>query len=339
MAYITRALHTTQQTERIETSKILAEQHQCLNKLLREVADVKCGASVYLSACKDDLDEMMGSMKITSAQSADTQLKLDEQKATLDEIRSGIDQLKENLEREQAQVQSRNRAGRKDLEKAVSALAVTFTILPLVVAGTILVSVYDVATQTADLSRLLANQLKKGKRTSSALIRIESSSDMGLKEYSIAGTPNALEQENDFLSNSPKRELQSQDLTVSAEEDLGLFEKAWNSPERLRTERVRPQWIVVSVAQSASAASFDSFHRLTWYLLSNSKLIISVTVVIISSGATIVWQELDVHIKIYHSTSWIVPWCPSRTSMTLTGLGPRSHPLEHRAQLICSAIG
>lgn len=62
-------------------------------------------------------------MKISFAQNADTQLKLDEQKATLDEVRSGMDQLKEKLEREQAQVQSRNRAWRKDLEKAISALA------------------------------------------------------------------------------------------------------------------------------------------------------------------------------------------------------------------------
>ena len=94
MAYVTRALNTTQQTERTETSKSLAEQHQYLNELLGEVTDIQSGTSVQLSACKDDLDEMIGRMKITSAQNADTQLKLDEQKATLDEVRSGMDQLK-----------------------------------------------------------------------------------------------------------------------------------------------------------------------------------------------------------------------------------------------------
>ena len=35
------------------------------------------------------------------------------------------------------------------------------------------------------------------------------------------------------MSNSPKRERQSQDVTVLAEEDLGQFEKAWNNPDRL----------------------------------------------------------------------------------------------------------
>ena len=235
MAYVIRALNTTQQKEQTETSKSLVEQYQCLNKLLDEVTDIQSGTSARLSACKDDLDEMMGRMKTSSTQNADAQLKLDEQKATLDEVRSGIDQLKEKLEREQAQVQSRNRAGRKDLEKAISALAVTTTIFALAVSETIFVSVHDVATQTADLSRLLASQIKKGKRTSSALIRIGSSgahSDMGLKEFGIAGIPTALEQEVDFMSNSPKQERQSQDLTVSAEEHLGLFEKAWNKPDQ-----------------------------------------------------------------------------------------------------------
>ena len=236
MAYVIRALHTTQQTERTETSKSLAEQHQCLNKLLGEVTDIQSGTSVQLSACKDDLDEMMGRMKITSAQNADTQLKLDEQKATLDEVRSGMDQLKEKLERERAQVHSRNRAERKDLEKAISALHVTSTIFALIISGTLFVSVHDIATQTTDLSRLLASQIKKGKGTSSVLIRTGSSgtySDMGLRESRTAGVPTASEQEIDFLSNSSKRKLQSQDLTVSAEEHLGLFEKAWNSPDRL----------------------------------------------------------------------------------------------------------
>ena len=178
----------------------------------------------------------MDRMEISYNQNAGTQLKLDKQTATLDEVRSDIDQLKEKLEREQAQIQSRNRAGRKDLEKAISALAVTSTIFTLVVSGTIFVSVHDIATQAADLSRLLASQIKKGKRTSSALIRTGSSgahSDMGIKEHRTMGVPTASEQETHFLSNSPKRESQSQDLTVSAEENLGLFEKAWNNSDRL----------------------------------------------------------------------------------------------------------
>ena len=65
----------------------------------------------------------MGRMNI-SIQNADTQLKLDEQKATLDEVQSDIDRLSEMLEREKAKVHSRNRAGRKNLDKAISALAI-----------------------------------------------------------------------------------------------------------------------------------------------------------------------------------------------------------------------
>ena len=231
-----RAFDRTQQKERTQTSKSLDEQYQCLTELLGAVSDIQSGTSARLSACKDDLDEMMGRMKISSIQNADTQLKLDEQKATLDEVRSDIDQLKEKLEREQTQVQSRNRAGRKDLDKAISALAVTTTIFTLVVSGTIFVSVHDIATQAADLSRLLGSQINKGKRFSSALNRSRSSgahSDMGLKENRTMGVPTASGREIDFVSNSPERERQSKDVTVSAEEDLGLFEKAWNNPDRL----------------------------------------------------------------------------------------------------------
>ena len=129
------------------------------------------------------------------------------------------------------------------MEKAISALAVTSTIFALVVSGTIFVSVQDMATRTADLSRLLASQIKKGKRTSSALIRTRSSgahSDTGHKEYRTAGVPCTSEQEIDFVSNSPKRERQSQDLTVSAEEELGLFEKALDNPDRLSKGKDSP---------------------------------------------------------------------------------------------------
>ena len=45
--------------------------------------------------------------------------------------------------------------------------------------------------------------------------------------------PTASEQKIPFFSNSPKRERRSQDGTVSAEEDLELFEKAWNNEDRL----------------------------------------------------------------------------------------------------------
>ena len=184
--------------------------------------------STRLSACKDDLDEMMGRMDVSSTQNADIQLKLDKQTATLDEVRSDIDQLKEKLEREQTQVQNRNRAERRDLEKAISALTITSTIFTLAVSGTIFVSIHDIATKAADLSRLLASQITKEKRTQSALIRTGfggAHSDMGHKEYRTMGVPT--------VSNSPKRECQNQNLMVSAEEDLGLFEKAWNNPDRL----------------------------------------------------------------------------------------------------------
>ena len=40
-----------------------------------------------------------------------------------------------------------------------------------------------------------------------------------------------------YMSNIPKWECQNQDVTVSAEEDLGLFESAWNSPDRLSKGR------------------------------------------------------------------------------------------------------
>ena len=56
---------------------------------------------------------------------------------------------------------------------------------------------------------------------------------MWLKENRTMGVPTATEQEINFVSNSLKRERQSQDVTVSAEEHLGLFEKAWNNPDRI----------------------------------------------------------------------------------------------------------
>ena len=58
-----RAFDRTQQKERTQTSKSLDEQYQCLNKLLGAVSDIQSGTSARLSACKDDLDEMMGRMK------------------------------------------------------------------------------------------------------------------------------------------------------------------------------------------------------------------------------------------------------------------------------------
>lgn len=76
-SHSSRAFVTTQQKERTETSKSLDEQYQCLNRLLGEVKESQNGTSAQLSACKDDLDEMMGRMKISSVQNADTQLKLD----------------------------------------------------------------------------------------------------------------------------------------------------------------------------------------------------------------------------------------------------------------------
>ena len=100
----------------------LDERYQCLTKLFGEVSGSRNGTSARLSACKDDLDEIMGRMNISSTQNADTQLKPDKQKATLDEVRSDIDPLKDKLEREQAKVYIRKRAGRKVLDKTISVL-------------------------------------------------------------------------------------------------------------------------------------------------------------------------------------------------------------------------
>ncbi len=123
-----------------------------------------------MSACKDDLDEMIGSVKISCTQNAYTQLKLDKQTATLDEVRSDIDRLKDKLEREQAKVYTRNRAGRKDVEKTISALAIASTIFALVVSGTIVTSIHDTATQAAYLSQLSGSRVRIGRRPSSASI-------------------------------------------------------------------------------------------------------------------------------------------------------------------------
>ena len=214
------------------------EQYESLNKLLAEVSESQSGTSAQLSACKDDLGEMMGRMKISSTQNADTQLKLDKQKATLDEVRSDIDRLKDKLEREQAKVHSRTRAGRKALDKTISALAITSTIFTLVVSGTIVVSTQDIATHAGDLSRLLGSPVKIGKRPS-VLVRADLSrahSDMGLNGNRALDIPTASEDKIHSVSNASKRERQNQDVTVSTK-DLGLFESAWNSPDRLSKGR------------------------------------------------------------------------------------------------------
>ena len=197
----------------------------------------------------------MGSMKISSTQNADTQLKLDEQKATLDGVRSDIDQLKDKLEREQAKVHTRHGAGRNVLDMTVSTLAITSTIFTLVVSGTIVVSINDIATQAVDLSRLSGRPVKIGKRPSPDLIRAGFSgahNDMGLdgnrameytyNETGLDGnrtmdTPTASEQKIHFGSHSPKRERQSQAVTASAAEGLGLLEKVWDNPDGLSKER------------------------------------------------------------------------------------------------------
>ena len=158
----------------------------------------------------------MGSMKISSTQNANTQLKLDEQKATLDEIRSHVDQLKDKLEREQAKVHPRNRAGPNALDLTVSALAITSKIFTLIFSGTIVVSMNDIATQATDLSRLSGRLVKIGKRPSSDLIRTGFSgayNDVGLDGNKIMDIPTASEQKIQFVSHSPKRERQSQDAT------------------------------------------------------------------------------------------------------------------------------
>lgn len=205
----------------------------------------------------------MGRMEISSSENADTQLKLDKQTTTLDEVRSDIDQLKENLKREQAQVQSRTQTERKDFDKAISALAITSTIFTLVVSGTLAASVHDIATQAADLSRLLGSQINKGKRTSSDLTLTGprgAHSDMELNENgtppptiragpsgahgevrlngdNTTDVPTDSEHKLHFVSSSPKRGRQNQDGTISAEEDLGLLEKAWKSSARLCRKR------------------------------------------------------------------------------------------------------
>ncbi len=182
----------------------------------------------------------MGRMKTSSTQNADTQLKLDKQKATLDEVRSDINRLKDKLEGEQAKVHTRNRTGRKALDKTISALAITSTIFTLVVSGTIVVSIHDIATQAADLSLLSGSPVKIGKRPSSVLIRAGfngAHSDMELNGNRTTDIQKASEQKIHFVSYSPRRERQSQDVTVSAEEDLGLFEKAWSNPDRLSKGR------------------------------------------------------------------------------------------------------
>ena len=55
---------------------------------------------------------------------------------------------------------------------------------------------------------------------------------MGLNGNRSWHIPTASGEKIHSLSNVPKRERQKQDLTVSTE-DLGLFENAWNSPDRL----------------------------------------------------------------------------------------------------------
>ena len=197
----------------------------------------------------------MGSMQISSTQNADTQLKLDKQKATLDGVRSDIHQLKDKLEREQAKAHTRKRVGQKALDMTISTLAITSKIFTLVVSGTIVVSINDIATQAADLSRLSGKPVKIGKRPSSDLIRAGfggahndvgldgnrameyTYNDMGLDGNKTMDIPTASEQKIHFVSHSPKRERHSQDVTVSAAEGLGLFEKVWNSPDRLSKER------------------------------------------------------------------------------------------------------
>ena len=178
----------------------------------------------------------MGRMKVSSTQNADTQLKLDNQKATLDEVRSDIDRLKDKLEREQAKVHTRNGAERKALDKTISTLAITSTIFTLVVSGTIVVSIHDIATQAADLSRLAGSLINTGKRPSSALIRAGfngAHSDTSLIRDRTMNIPTVSEQKTHFVSSSPKRERLDRDVRVTAEEDLGLFEKAWNNPDGL----------------------------------------------------------------------------------------------------------
>ena len=174
------------------------------------------------------------------------QLKLDKQNATLDEVQSDIDGRKDKLEklkREKARFHTRCRAGRKAMDKAVSAQAITSTILTLVVSSTIVVSIPDIATQAAHLSRLSEGSVKIGKRPSSVLFRASfggAHSDMGLNGTRIMDVLTASEQKIHLSSHSPKRERQSQDVTVSAEEDLELFEKAWSNQDRLSKGRSVP---------------------------------------------------------------------------------------------------
>ena len=59
---------------------------------------------------------------------------------------------------------------------------------------------------------------------------------MGLNGNRIWHIPTASGEKIHSMSNVPKRERQKQDLTVSTE-DLGLFENAWNSPDRLSMGR------------------------------------------------------------------------------------------------------
>ncbi len=54
---------------------------------------------------------------------------------------------------------------------------------------------------------------------------------MGLNGNKNMEIPTGSEQDIQFVSNSPKRECQSQDVTVSVDEDLRLFEKVWNNPD------------------------------------------------------------------------------------------------------------
>ena len=181
---------------------------------------------------------MIGRMKVSSTQNADTQLKLDKQKATLDEVRSDIDRLKDKLDRDQAKDHSRNRAGRKALDKTISALAITSTIFTLVVSGTIVISIQDIATQAADLSQLLGSPVKIGKRPS-VLVRADFSrahSDAGLNGNRALDIPTAPEEKIHSVSNVQKRERQNQDVTVSTEDFL-LFENARNIPDRFSKGR------------------------------------------------------------------------------------------------------
>ena len=209
----------------------------------------------------------MGSMKISSTQNADTQLKLDEQKATLDGVRSDIDQLKDKLEREQAKVHTRHGAGRNALDMTISTLAITSTIFTLVVSGTIVVSINDIATQAVDLSRLSGRPVKIGKRPSSGLIRAGidgAHNDVGLDGNKTTDIPTASEKKIHPVDHSPKRERNHPDRLSKGRDSASIDSPGYQSIGLSRLLRQIPPAELQFLVEFGAQDQCDRAHYFQW---------------------------------------------------------------------------